>query len=144
MKPRRQAVPQQLKQQIMEDAKYRCGYCLTQQRIIGRPLSMEHLLPVARGGETTRTNLWLACRRCNEFRGARTEALDPTTGIVAPLFNPRTQSWSAHFIWSDDSTEIIGLTPTGRATVSALRLNNADIIQARGLWVLIGLHPPSD
>ncbi|MCA9997307.1 MAG: HNH endonuclease [Anaerolineales bacterium] len=141
---RRQAVPQQLKQQVMEDAKYRCGYCLTQQRIIGRPLSMEHLLPVARGGETTRANLWLACRRCNEFRGARTEALDPMTGTMATLFNPRTQSWSTHFIWSDDSTEIIGLTPTGRATVATLRLNNADIKQARGLWVLIGLHPPSD
>jgi hypothetical protein len=137
-------VPAALQTQVRKDAKNRCGYCLTQRKLIGQPMSMEHLIPVAMGGDSTRENLWLACRRCNEFRGARTHAIDPLTGDETSLFNPRTQTWSAHFIWNDDSTEIIGLTPVGRATVVALRLNNDDIKLARALWVMIGYHPPLD
>jgi len=31
---------------------------------------------------------------------------------------------------------------TERATIAALRLNNALIVAARGLWTGTGLHPP--
>lgn len=102
---------------------------------------LDHLIPVSRGGSTTRENLWLACRRCNEFKGARTEALDEQTGTIVKLFNPRTQSWSVHFAWSSDTTKIIGLTAVGRATVMALRLNNPEIVAARALWRQAGWHP---
>jgi hypothetical protein len=30
-----------------------------------------------------------ACYHCNEFKGAKIEALDPETQQVVPLFNPR-------------------------------------------------------
>ncbi len=137
-------IPPKLRRLVAQDARYRCGYCLTAQRIIGRPMVIDHLLPESRGGSTVRENLWLACRRCNEFKGDRTHAVDPLTGATAPLFNPRVQSWAVHFTWSKDSTEIIGLTATGRATVVALRLNNDEIIAARSLWVQAGWHPPVD
>lgn len=133
-----------LRRLVAEEARYRCGYCLTLQRIIGRPMVLDHLIPEAQGGLTTRENLWLACRRCNEFKGAQTQAVDPLTGQTAPLFNPRQQSWSVHFVWSAEGIEIIGLTATGRATVVALRLNNPEIIAARSLWVQAGWHPPAD
>jgi len=103
---------------------------------------IDHLVPEAAGGETVRDNLWLSCRRCNEFKGTRTHAVDPLSNILVPLFNPRTQSWVVHFTWSEDGTEIIGLTPTGRATLIALRLNNEEIVAARSLWVAAGWHPP--
>ena len=35
-----------------------------------------------------------------------------------------------------------GLTSCGRTTIEALRLNNDWIVQARRLWMLVGLHPP--
>lgn len=105
---------------------------------------IDHLLPESQGGPTVRENLWLACRRCNEFKGARSHATDPLTGVPAPLFNPRTQSWAVHFAWSEGGIEIIGLTATGRATVEALRLNNEVIVAARALWVQAGWHPPKD
>jgi len=60
------------------------------------------------------------------------------------LFNPRTQRWLDHFAWDDRDTRIVGLTPTGRATVDALKLNNAYIVPARRLWVQAGWHPPKD
>ena len=138
------SIPSKLRRQVAQEAKYRCGYCycLTPQRIIGRPMVIDHLLPESRGGATARENLWLACRRCNEFKGARTQAADPLTGEMVTLFNPRMQSWAVHFAWSEDGTEIIGLTAIGRATVVALRLNNEMIVASRSLWVQAGWHPP--
>ncbi len=135
-------IPIELRQLVSEESQYRCGYCLTAQRIIGRPMVFDHLIPEAKGGLTTRENLWLACRRCNEFKGARTHAVDPLTGKTVALFNPRQQSWQVHFAWSADGIEIIGLTAIGRATVLALRLNNPEIVASRSLWVQAGWHPP--
>jgi hypothetical protein len=37
--------------------------------------------------------------------------------------------------------EIIGLTPTGRATVSALQLNRAEVINLRRILFAVGEHP---
>ena len=49
---------------------------------------------------------------------------DPLTGILVPLFNPRTQVWTAHFTW--DGATICPLTPEGRVTVKILRVNDVD------------------
>ena len=131
-----------LRQRIAAQARYRCGYCLTQEVVSGIPLTLEHLRPKAKGGQDAEENLWLSCRLCNEAKGVLTEAVDPETDISVPLFNPRTQVWTDHFSWSDDGTSIIGQTPTGRATVVALSLNTELRIRARALWVEAGWHPP--
>ncbi|MDF5717548.1 MAG: hypothetical protein PUP93_27695 [Rhizonema sp. NSF051] len=39
------------------------------------------------------------------------------------MFNPRIQVWREYFCWANSGTHVVGLTPTGRATVIALRLN---------------------
>jgi hypothetical protein len=52
--------------------------------------------------------------------------------------------WSKHFRWSEDGTQIIGLTPCGRVTVLALNMNNPDIVAARSRWVQAGWHPPKE
>jgi hypothetical protein len=41
-------------------------------------------------------------------------------------------------------THILGMSPSGRATVVALKLNNAEIVSARLLWVGVGWHPPAE
>jgi hypothetical protein len=61
---------------------------------------------------------------------------------LVPLFNPRRQSWSEHFVWSDDGTRILGKTPIGRATIVALQLNNLISVVVRRHWVPAGWHPP--
>lgn len=108
--------PSSQRQKLAEEAQFRCGYCLLQERVSGVQLTVEHIMPKARGGTDAESNLRLSCRTCNEKKGIRTEAIDPMTGVVAPIFNRRLQQWDAHFQWSTDSTEIIGITPTGRAT----------------------------
>jgi hypothetical protein len=87
----------------------------------------------------------LSCPLCNNYKGDRTEAIDPDTGATVPLFNPRTQNWFEHFRWSEDGLRIIGLTPIGRATVLALHLSDdPDALTVRSYWVLAGWHPPTE
>jgi hypothetical protein len=137
------AIPRSRKDRVAAEAGSRCGYCLTDQRVSGAQLHVEHLIPRTRGGRSERANLWLSCAWCNSYKGTQTEAIDPDTARRVALFNPRTQRWSEHFAWSDDGVRILGLTPVGRATVEALRLNNPYIVPARRLWVLAGWHPPA-
>ncbi len=131
-----------LRRQVEEHSGQQCGYCRSQRIILGRPLTIDHIIPEAKGGKTELSNLWLACRRCNEFKAAQTTALDPITNKVIALFNPATQVWEAHFSWSDDATEILAHSPTGHVTIIALKMNNDDIRRARVIWRLTGLHPP--
>lgn len=138
------SIPHSLRQQVIQTANYRCEYCRTSSKLTGTPLVMEHILPRSLGGSDERDNLAAACYRCNEFKGAKTEALDPETGQVVPLFNPRIDVWQAHFAWGNGGTHLIGITPTGRASVVALRLNNDNIVAARALWIESAWHPPGN
>jgi hypothetical protein len=76
-------------------------------------------------------------------------AVDPETKETVSLFNPRSQVWTEHFIWSADGLRIVGLTAIGRATCQRLDLNDefhddGFIQKSRALWVGVGWHPPKD
>lgn len=133
-----------LRRRVAEISQYRCGYCLTAQRIIGPLLEVDHIVPEARGGTDDEDNLVLACPMCNSHKTDRQEAVDPETLLVVRLYNPRTDVWHDHFAWIEDGTVIRGQTPTGRATVAALAMNHPDMVAARRLWVSAGWHPPVD
>jgi hypothetical protein len=109
------------------------------------PMQIDHIVPSSKGGTDAENNLWLACPRCNNFKGDQAEAIDPDTGDRVGLFNPRLQHWSDHFVWGgDEATLIIGLTPTGRATAIVLQLNNEKSVRFRRKLVSVGWHPPGD
>lgn len=137
-------VPKALRELITNQAKSRCGYCLSQQVILGFPMEFDHLIPQSLGGLTTEDNLWLACSGCNDAKNNRLAVLDTESDQLVSLFNPRIQIWSEHFSWNEEGDTIIGLTAVGRATVAALRLNRPLLVNARNLWVSWGLHPPKD
>ena len=133
-----------LRNAVRERAKGRCEYCLTAEAFSGVRCQIDHILPRSRGGTTTADNLCSACAACNGHKHARTHTIDPESGAEVSLFDPRRQQWREHFAWSAEGTEIIGQTPTGRATIAALRLNDPLIVGARSLWAGMGVHPPQD
>lgn len=106
--------------------------------------SIEHILPRYKGGETTFNNLALSCQGCNNHKHTKIEGIDPVTEQVAPLFHLRQQSWREHFAWSADYTLIVGLTPTGRATVKELQLNRVGLVNLRRVLFALGEHPPKE
>lgn len=138
------SVSKKLRQKVARRAKQRCGYCLVASSITGVELQIEHLWPTSKGGLTVEDNLWLACAECNQRKSDRTRVVDPLTKKEVPLFNPRQDGWQDHFRWSDDGTEIVGVTAVGRATIVALQLNRPARIAARRRWVSVGWHPPKD
>ena len=137
-------IPRTTRDLVAAQAGYRCGYCLLQQDVAGIQLHVEHIIPEAAGGNSEIENLWLACPTCNNHKGMQVKAPDPKTGKIVSLFHPRKQTWKTHFAWSADGLEIVGLTPTGRATVLALKLNQLFMLRARRRWILAGWHPPAD
>lgn len=76
-------------------------------------------------------NLALACFDCNRFKGSDIASVDPVSGVLTPIFNPRTNRWSEHFRF--DSGRIVPLTSIGRATARLLRLNLAHRVEIRRL-----------
>ena len=137
-------IPKALRKLVTVQGRRRCAYCLTREHIIGIPMEIDHIMPKSLGGPTEEDNLCLACSLCNNHKNNRISAIDPQSGNMVLLFNPRDQDWNEHFAWMEDGTQIIGLTATGRATVEALALNRSSRVEARQWWVEVGWHPPKD
>jgi hypothetical protein len=142
---KRADIPADVELRVRSAARHHCGYCLSPQHLVMARLEIEHIIPLARGGNDDESNLWLACPLCNGHKSAKVDAIDPASGGRVSIFNPRTQVWYEHFAWTDDGLRIEGLTPIGRATVVALHLSDdPDAITVRSYWVLAGWHPPTD
>lgn len=97
-------------------------------------------MPLKHQGQTVSHNLALACLECNRYKGSDIAAIDPISGEITPLFNPRVQAWAEHFMLQDNA-RITGLTPTGRATVVLLRLNDPKRVIQRQILVATKRYP---
>lgn len=137
------SIPEAVRQRVRQRAGNRCEYCLSHQDYTMGRLQIDHLKPIAKGGLDAEENLCLACELCNQYKWTKTDGIDPQTGETMLLFNPRQQNWRNHFAWSEDETEIVGLTQCGRATVTALRFNNNLAVTVRRNWIRAGWHPPT-
>jgi len=134
-------VSTQLSLQVHTKAEGRCEYCQAPEELTVTTFEVDHIVPLSAGGATTLDNLCLACPTCNRHKAARQSAPDPETDQSVPLYHPRQQEWSVHFAWSKDATQIVGLTPTGRATVETLQMNRPRMVRLRRLWMKTGHHP---
>lgn len=136
-------IPERIRAIVAERANHRCEYCQAPRKLIIL-LEVDHIMPSAKGGQTSAENLCLCCRHCNGRKNAFIDGPDPEADTIANLFNPRTQKWAEHFAWSPDGLTIVGLSPTGRATIERLKMNTPAVVEARRFWVALGLHPPGE
>ena len=135
-------IPVELKREIRKKFANCCAYCRTAEDLTVTIFEFEHIIPLAVGGETIFDNLCLSCPSCNRYKASRQTAIDPNTKQEVPLFHPQQQLWAEHFVWSEDGTEIIGLTSIGKATISALKMNRPQLTRVRKMWVKLNEHPP--
>ena len=122
-----------LRRQIRERAQSRCEYCKHPDLIRSGPFVVEHITPRTAQGDDSFENLAWSCDSCNGHKAAATDAVDPITGARAPLFHPRQDHWSDHFLWSESTLEMVGKTPKGRATIERLQLNREPAVTSRRL-----------
>jgi hypothetical protein len=126
--------------QVQDRAGDRCESSRMHQALQGGTFHVEHVIPSSRGGPSTLDNLAWSCPGCNLRKSDRIGVPDPGSGALVPLFHPRTDRWSEHFRW--EGHLLIGKTPVGRATASALDLNHSRRLRIRQAEELFGLFPP--
>ena len=65
----KKGIPRHLSKQVFERDKYRCKHCDSHL-----DLSVDHIHPEVKGGETTLDNLQTLCLSCNSKKGVKTNA----------------------------------------------------------------------
>lgn len=139
---RRRKISIQLQARIHERSHFLCEYCHVSEKWQYVRFTVDHIIPLKRGGTDTEENLALACFHCNRRKGLRVTCRDPDSGKDVSLFHPRRHIWKDHFTWSSDRLCITGLTPIGRATVEALELNSDRVTRIRAADLAVDRHPP--
>ena len=129
-----------LRRQVIARADNCCEYCLLPQELVASTHQVDHVIAEKHGGQTVLENLALSCTVCNRRKGSDISSLDPVTGILVPLFNPRTQRWAEHFRL--DGEYIIGMTAEGRTTIAFLQLNVVERLVERVAFLRTGQYPP--
>ncbi len=118
-----------------------CEYCKMRHDYSPDTFEIEHIIALFVGGTNELINLAFSCSGCNNRKGYKIKAVDPISGEVVFLFNPRTDKWEENFEWVDDFSHVNGLTPKGRATVELLKLNRNGLVNLRRALFAFGVHP---
>jgi hypothetical protein len=124
---------------VTERAQHRCEYCLLHQDDTTFTHPIDHIVAIKHGGTTDETNLALSCIDCNRNKGSDLTSIDPATGEITPLFNPRRDDWHEHFRLQDAT--VVGVTAAGRTTVYLLQMNESARVTERGWLIVLGRYP---
>jgi hypothetical protein len=103
------------------------------------PFQIDHIIARKHHGTDDLENLALACFACNNHKGPNVAGVDPNTGEVVRLYNPRSDQWEEHFEWRGAS--LLGRTPIGGATVNVLEFNLPHRIRLREMLMAEGVFP---
>jgi DNA-binding transcriptional ArsR family regulator len=115
----------EIRQAVRERANNCCEYCQTCGENSGQVLHIDHIDP---NGGNSLDNLCLACWNCNTRKSVATHAIDPETQKFVTLFNPRQDTWTEHFEWTEKNSNIRGLTARGWATIERLKMNHTIVV----------------
>ncbi len=123
---------------VRQRAGDRCEYChLPQDATPFITFHIEHVIAKQHTPDDDnlddRKRLAFSCDRCNLFKGPNLSSIDPESGEIVNLFNPRTDNWTDHF--APRGGKIVGLTPTGRATARLLNMNDSRRVDLREQWL---------
>lgn len=111
-----------LRREVVERAGHRCEYCGVPEDAPLVPHEVDHVIAECHKGRTESSNLAYACFRCNRLKGSDLSSIDPQSGDIIRLFNPRTDRWSEHFPL--EGATIVPLTAIGRTTAVFLNFND--------------------
>lgn len=111
-----------------------CEYCLIPELAVLISHEIDHVIAEKHGGKTAADNLALACTVCNKHKGSDLASIDPVTGEIVRLYQPRQDRWQDHFQLTADGN-ILPLDAIGRVTVQLLQLNRSERLTERQLLI---------
>jgi hypothetical protein len=129
-----------LRRAVIERARHRCEYCGIPEDTTLAPHEPDHVIGEQHGGKTDGDNLAYACFRCNRSKGPNIATLDPLSGVLTQLYNPRADRWNQHF--SLVGAVIEPLTAAGRGTAMLLRFNDEQRVALRMELMRQGRYVP--
>ena len=132
-------VSEELRAEVARRAGQRCEYCLIHEDDAGFSHQVDHIVSRKHGGSSAADNLAYACVICNRHKRSDVASIDPRTGGIVRLFNPRSDQWADHF--QLEGAVIEPVSSTGSATASLLRLNAPERICERALLQSLGRYP---
>jgi hypothetical protein len=97
----------------------------------------DHVISRKHAGGDDLENLAWSCAHCNAHKGSDLAGLDPESGKIQPLFNPRVDQWHEHFEWS--GPVLHAKTAAARVTVALLQINRQDRVALRRELLAFGL-----
>lgn len=129
---------QELIQLVWQRAGERCEYCHFPASVAWLPFQIDHIIAEKHGGPTEEGNLALSCYYCNSYKGPNIAGIDPegNSDVAVQLFHPRKDVWAGHFTWR--GSVLIGRTPTARATIAVLRVNESEAVEVRAMLLRAG------
>ena len=133
----------ELREEVRSRANKCCEYCKSQDKYSPTTFTIDHIIPLSLNGTSNFDNLAYACFLCNRLKSNKLKSFDVISEKWIALYNPRIDIWDNHFIWSEDTVHIIGLSTIGRSTVNELKLNREKLIEYRTCLMLFGTHPPT-
>jgi HNH endonuclease len=128
-----------LRKLVIDRAQGKCEYCRIHQDFSIYTHEVDHVVAIKHGGETIAENLVLSCLPCNRHKGSDLTSIDPITGEITPLFNPRIHDWLKHF--KLERGYILGQTSLGRTSIFLLRLNDPTRVQIRQALIQQKIYP---
>ena len=132
-------VSEELRAEVARRAGQRCEYCLIHEGDAGFSHQVDHIVSRKHGGSSAADNLAYACVICNRHKRSDVASIDPRTGGIVRLFNPRSDHWADHF--QLEGAVIEPVSGIGSATASLLRLNAPERICERALLQSLGRYP---
>jgi len=124
----------ELEKLVWERARRRCEYCRLPATLEWLHFQIDHIIALKHMGLTIGDNLALSCFHCNSYKGPNIAGIDPVSGRLVRLFNPRRDIWREHF--ELDGAILNGSTPRARATIQVLWINHPRMIRLRTALLL--------
>lgn len=131
----------ELRRLIVARAERLCEYCLIHEEDTFFGCEVDHIISEKHGGPTREDNLAYACLLCNRNKGSDIASLEPGSGGLVRLFNPRLDRWSEHFALMEDGQSILPRSPIGEATARLLGFNHEDRLMEREALRQVGRYP---
>lgn len=114
---------------VRRRAGFACEYCGLREADSELRHQIDHVIAQQHTVNDRLENLALACGFCNRHKDPNLSGVEPESGSIATLFDPRKDRWTEHF--RRNGLEIVGITPTGRATVVVLAMHAREQLQRR-------------
>jgi hypothetical protein len=131
----------ELRRLVASRADFLCEYCLLHEDDLFFRCEVDHIISERHGGSTSEDNLAYACFFCNRNKGSDIASVEPKTGELVRLFNPRLDSWPEHFELEEGGALIVPRSAIGEATIRLLGLNLRDRLLERETLQEVGRYP---